>query len=266
MSHAPVGDFQSGISTDGPLARTVADAAALLDVMSGYILGDPYWLPDPNPSFLAATQQHPKSLKIAVATSILPVGQASPDCEQAVQNTVKLLEKLGHQIELINPDFSSIIEPFTLVWKSGVAASGIPSEYLGSVNQWLRSTQITAGQYLQAVSKMQVAGREIVASLSPFDVIVLPTYMHPAISVGEYAQLSPEETLQRIIEWIAPCPAFNVSGQPAIAIPTGFTSAGLPLGVQLVGKPATEATLIALAAQLEAVQPWEHHRPPIAMS
>ncbi len=265
VSHAPVGDFQSGISTDGPLARTVADAAALLDVMSGYILGDPYWLSDPNPSFLAATQQPPKSLKIAIATSILPVGQASPDCEQAVQNIVKLLEQLGHQIETITPDFSAIIEPFTLVWKSGVAASGIPREYLGAVNQWLIETQITAGQYLQAVTQMQVAGRQIVASLSPFDVVVLPTYMHPTISVGEYAQLSPEETLQRIIQWIAPCPAFNVSGQPAIAIPTGFTPEGLPVGVQLVGKPATEATLIALAAQLEAVQPWEHHRPPMAM-
>jgi amidase len=104
-----------------------------------------------------------------------------------------------------------------------------------------------------------------VASLSPFDVVVLPTYMSPAIRVGEYAQLSPEETLQRIIEWISPCPGFNVSGQPAIAIPTGFTPEGLPVGVQLVGKPASEATLIALAAQLEALQPWENHRPPMAI-
>ena len=265
VSHAPVGDFQSGISTDGPLARTVADAAALLDIMSGYILGDPYWLPAPNPSFLAATQQPPKSLKIAIATSVLPIDKISPDCEQAVKNTVKLLEQLGHQIEPINLDFSDIIEPFILVWKSGVASAGIPPEYLGSVNQWLIETQITAGQYLQAVSKMQVGGRQIVASLSPFDIVVLPTYMSPAIRVGEYAQLSPEETLQRITEWISPCPGFNVSGQPAIAIPTGFTPEGLPVGVQLVGKPATEATLIALAAQLEALQPWENHRPPMAI-
>jgi len=265
VSHAPVGDFQSGISTDGPLARTVTDAAALLDIMSGYILGDPYWLPAPNPSFLAATQQPPKSLKIAIATSVLPIDKISPDCEQAVKNTVKLLEQLGHQIEPINLDFSDIIEPFILVWKSGVASAGIPPEYLGSVNQWLIETQITAGQYLQAVSKMQVGGRQIVASLSPFDIVVLPTYMSPAIRVGEYAQLSPEETLQRITEWISPCPGFNVSGQPAIAIPTGFTPEGLPVGVQLVGKPATEATLIALAAQLEALQPWENHRPPMAI-
>jgi len=265
VSHAPVGDFQNGISTDGPLARTVTDAAALLDIMSGYILGDPYWLPDPNPSFLAATQQPPKSLKIAIATSVLPIDKISPDCEQAVKNTVKLLEQLGHQIEPINLDFSDIIEPFILVWKSGVASAGIPPEYLGSVNQWLIETQITAGQYLQAVSKMQVGGRQIVASLSPFDIVVLPTYMSPAIRVGEYAQLSPEETLQRITEWISPCPGFNVSGQPAIAIPTGFTPEGLPVGVQLVGKPATEATLIALAAQLEALQPWENHRPPMAI-
>lgn len=265
VSHAPVGDFQSGISTDGPLARTVADAAALLDIMSGYILGDPYWISDPNPSFLAATQQPPKSLKIAFAPSILPGSSLSPDCEQALTNTVNLLEQLGHHIEPINLNFSDILEPFIAVWKSGVAAAGIPQEYLGSVNQWLMSTEITAGQYLQAVSKMQVGGRQIVATLSPFDVVVLPTYTHPAIRVGEYAQLSPPETLQRITEWISPCPGFNVSGQPAIAIPTGFTPESLPLGVQLVGKPASEATLIALAAQIEAAQPFSHHRPPMAI-
>lgn len=265
VSNAPVGDHQSGISTNGPLARTVADAAALLDVMSGYLTGDPYWLPDPSPSFLTATQQPPTRLKIGFATNIQPVGSASEDCQTAVQQTVKILEQLGHQVEEIHPDFSEMIEPFTLVWKSGVASVGIPPEYLGSVNQWLLETQISAGQYLQAVSKMQIIARQIIAGFGAFDVVVLPTYMHSAIPVGEYANLGPEETLERIINWIAPCPPFNVSGQPAIALPTGFDRQGLPIGVQLVGRPAGEATLIALAAQLEVAQPWQQYRPPLAI-
>ncbi len=265
ISNAPLGEHQSGLATNGPLARTVADAAALLDVMSGYITGDPYWLPDPSPSFLTASQQPPSPLKIAFATEIQPVGFASEDCQKSVQQTVQILEQLGHQVEEIHPDFSEMIEPFTAVWKSNVAAVQIPPEYLGCVNQWLLETQISAGQYLQAVSKMQILARQIIAGFSAFDVVVLPTYMHAAIPVGEYAHLSPEETLQRIINWIAPCPPFNLSGQPAIALPTGFNSQGLPIGVQLVGQPAAEATLISLAAQLEAVQPWQQYRPAIAI-
>jgi amidase len=99
-----------------------------------------------------------------------------------------------------------------------------------------------------------------------YDVLVLPTYLHGAIRVGEWADLSPAETLQRIINWIAPCPPFNASGLPAIALPTGFDGAtGLPVGVQLVGRPAAEATILALAAQLERELGWSENRPAFAL-
>jgi amidase len=252
VSFAPMGDYQSGISANGPLARTVRDAAALLDVMSGYVTGDPYWLPDPNPSFLASTDIPLKPLKIAFSTSIEPVGEASPECQQPVLDTVKLLEEMGHHVEMACPDFSNLLEPFTVVWQAGAGASGIPAEGLGKMNRWLLSQTVSAGVYLQAVSKMQFIARRIVAFFEQFDVLVLPTYMHSPIRIGEWADLTPEETLQKIVQWIAPCPPFNASGQPAIVIPTGISAQGLPLGVQLVGKPADEATIIALAAQLEA--------------
>ncbi len=112
---------------------------------------------------------------------------------------------------------------------------------------------------------MQIVCRQIVAFFDTFDVLVLPTYMHPAIRVGEWTDLSPEETLQKIIAWIAPCPPFNATGLPAISIPTGFDSNGVPVGIQLVGRPAAEATLISLAAQLETMQPWSQHRPAFAI-
>jgi amidase len=75
--------------------------------------------------------------------------------------------------------------------------------------------------------------------------------------------LPPAETLQRIIDWIAPCPPANATGQPAITLPTGLTATGLPIGVQLVGRPADEATILALAAQLMAAHPWQQ-RPEFA--
>ena len=264
ISYAPVGDRLSGIASLGPLARTVADAAALLDIMSGYITGDPYWLPEPNPSFLAATTQPPSSLRIAFTTNVPPLGKADATCQQTVLDVVNLLEELGHRVEQNCPDFTDLTEPFTAVWQAGVASAGIPKELLQPMNQWLLERNGSAGEYLQAVSQMQIIARRILAFFDTVDVLVLPTYLHPTIRVGEWANLSPEETFQKIIDWVAPCPPFNATGQPAIALPTGFDSNGLPLGIQLVGRPAAEATIIALAAQIEAAKPWSQHRPAFA--
>ena len=261
VSHAPVGDRQSGISTHGPLARTVADAAALLDVMSGYIVGDPYWLPEPEVSFLEAAYQRPSPLRIAFSTMVSPVGEA---ISESVQGTVKLLEALGHRVEPGCPDFTELVEPFKKVWQAGVAAAGVPLEALSPLNRWVAQQAGSAGDYLQAVAKMQAVSRQIVRFFDCVDVLVLPTYMHSPIRIGEWNELSPEATLEQIIHWIAPCPPFNAAGLPAIALPTGFDSNGLPMSVQLVGRPAAEATLISLAAQIEAAQPWRHYRPAFA--
>ncbi len=263
ISYAPVGDFQSGIATNGTLGRTVADAAALLDVMSGYVTGDPYWLPDPEIPFVEAASQSLGQLRIAFSTAMPPLGEAASVCHQSVLETVRLLEGMGHIIEQSCPDFTGLIEPFTKIWQAGIAAAGIPPQVLSPMNRWIAEQSGSAGEYLQAVHQMQIISRRIVAFFDAFDVLVIPTYMHPAIRVGEWADLSPEETLQKIIHWIAPCPPFNASGLPAIALPTGFDAAtGLPLGVQLVGRPAAETTLIALAAQLEAKYAINTYRPP----
>jgi amidase len=84
----------------------------------------------------------------------------------------------------------------------------------------------------------------------PYDVLILPVYMHQTIKVGEWKGLRSPQILENVINWVAPCPPFNASGQPALAIPTGFAPMGCPLGCKLVGRPAAEATLFALAAQL----------------
>jgi len=182
----------------------------------------------------------------------------------AVARTARQLEDLGHLIEPARWDFGDLIEPFIEIWKAGAGIAEIPREYLDPMNRWLAAESGSAADYLRAVSKMQVLSRQIVSRFDRFDILLLPTYMHPAIRVGEYANLTPEQTLQNIIDWIAPCPPFNATGQPAIALPAGFDPHGLPVGVQLVGKPAAELTLIALAAQLEAARPGCEHRPPLA--
>ena len=261
VSHAPVGDYQSGISSNGPLARTVADAAALLDVMSGYLTGDPYWLPNPEIPFLSATTQSSGPLKIAVSDRVPPFEPAEEVIQTAVQQTAKQLESLGHHIELKCPSVEPLIQPFTRVWQAGVAASGVPLEALSPLNRWLYEQAGTIGDYLQAVHQMQIFSRQLVAFFDEFDVLVLPVYLHQPITVGAWAHLSPEDTFDKIIHWVAPCPAFNASGLPAITLPMGQDDRGLPIGIQLVGKPADEFTLIQVAAQLEAIGDRPFSRP-----
>ncbi|MCU0525442.1 MAG: amidase [Elainella sp. Prado103] len=257
ISFAPVGDHQSGIATHGVLARTIADAAALLDVMSGYVPGDPYWLPDPELPFVETAQRGlNRSLRIAYSTEIMPIGQADPSAAQAVMDVVAHLMELGHQLEPGCPDCTGLVDPFVVLWRAAVGTVEVPSNYLSPFNQWLLAQSDTSGDYLKAVWAVQQVARRIVRFFEQYDALVLPTYLHPAIRIGEWADLSPAETLQRIIAWIAPCPPFNASGQPAIHLPTGL-SAGLPIGIQMVGRPADEATLLALAAQLETKIAWQ---------
>ena len=266
VSHAPVGDYQSGISTNGPLARNVQDAAALLDVMSGYVVGDPYWLNLPETSFFEAVRQSPSQLKIAFSTSIIPFGEVTAEVKEVVEKTAKLCESAGHILESACPDFRDLVKPFTKVWQAGITASGIPLEALSPLDRWIGEQAGSAGEYLQAVTQMQIVARQIVAFFENYDVLILPVYMHPTIEVGEWANLEPEETFQKIARWVAPCPGVNASGLPAIALPAGFDSNGLPLGIQIIGGPATETNLISLAAQLETSKLWEYQYPPLFKS
>jgi amidase len=255
VSYAPVGDYQSGIATNGTLGRTVADAAALLDVISGYVVGDPYWLPDPEISFVTASQQDPPMLRIAVAETILPFPAPTPAIQENLKTISKQLENIGHRIEWVTFDVAAeLLEPFTKIWQAGIPASGVPFAALTPLNQWLGEQAGSAGDYLQAVKKMQVISRQITAFIQKYDVLLLPIHLHSPIRIGEWEHLPPEEAVTKMIQWIAPCPPFNASGLPAIAFPVKLDDQGLPIGVQLVGNPAQEGLLISLAAQLERLR------------
>lgn len=267
ISFSPVAERLNGLAVNGPLGRTVADTAALLDVLSGYEVGDPYWLPDPEPSFLAGLERPLKPLRIGYATRLDPIGEIDPVCRQAIYETVQRVEDLGHTAEEVTfPDLADLIEPFVVVWQCVLAEVGVPWIVLEKMNRWLywRAWRINSGAYLRSVAKLQQVARQIVQFCEPYDVMILPVYMHPAIKVGEWKGLRSPKILDSVINWVAPCPPFNASGQPALAIPAGFAPSGVPVGVQLVGRPATEATLLALAAQLEQANPWSHQRPAFA--
>lgn len=266
ISFAPVGERLNGMATNGPLSRTVSDTAALLDVMAGYVVGDPYWLSSPPNAFFKATQTDPKPLKVGMLTELPPIGKADTACKQAVILTAQRLEALGHHVEpAVPPDLTELIDPFKTAWQCVVAEANVPFFVLERMNRWLlwRAWQVRSGAYLRAITKLQVVSRQIVHQLYQYDIVLLPVYLHSAVRVGEWQSLRCANILDNIINWIAPCPPFNASGQPAIAIPTGTFENGLPMGVQLVGKPAADETVLALAAQIERAHPWSE-RPSIA--
>jgi amidase len=262
ISMAPIGEAFSGFAVNGSLTRTVADAAAFLDVTAGYVTGDPYWLPMPETSFLEATQRELEPLRIGLVTAIEPAGKADPICIEAVTKTAHLLEEMGHTIVEITPDLGEMIEPFTVLWRNQTDV-GVPPFFLEKVNRslWWRAKFTSASRHIRSQQQLQRFARQVVKLFDDFDVLLTPTYLHPTIRVGEWKNLSPVRTIEQIINWIAPCPAFNVTGQPGISVPAGFDQNGLPIGVQLVGRPADEVTILALAAQLEEAQPWAHLRP-----
>ena len=219
-------------------------------MLSGYITGDPYWLSS-STSFLDSLTQNTAKLKIAFATSVNPGGKADNILAQQVDKIAHLLEDMGHSLTEACPDFSALIEPYTIIWRSSVISTGFPEAILSPMNKWLMQNSPDVATYIQSLQRIQVISRQIVAFFNDFDLLLLPVYLQPTIKIGEWADLSPEETLNKISNWIIPCPPFNASGQPAIAIPTGFTTEGLPVGVQLIGKPADEITILQIAYQLE---------------
>lgn len=267
ISFKPVGEYMAGAVAQGCLTHTVADTAAFLDMAAGYVTGDPYWLPNPEPSFLAAIQREPKQLRIGLVTAIEPLGEVHPECKAVVEKVARSLESMGHILESITPDLGEMIEPFAVVWRAQTDV-GAPPFILERVNRWLwlRAKFTSAGRYVRSVQQLQAFSRKVVKLFDDYDVLLTPTYMHPTIRVGEWKNLSSAMTLQKIIEWIGPCPPFNASGQPAISIPGGFDSKGLPIGIQLVGRPADEVTILALAAQLEQAMPWRHQHPEMAVT
>lgn len=264
VSHAPVGESLSGIVALGAIARTVADAAAFLDVTAGYLPGDPYWLPSPESSFLrsafvgAAGQVEP--LRIAFDMGLAPFGETDLESQQAVLQAVKLLESCGHECVPASPDCSGLVEPFTVVMRSAVSAAGLPAEILSPYCRWLLEQQDASGNYVRAVGAMHAIARRIVLFFQQYDALVLPVTLHQPMQVGEWADLSPAEILQKAGNWVTPAAPFNATGQPAMTIPMGLNHQGVPIGIQIVGRPADESQMIRLAAQLEAIGGWQGQR------
>ncbi len=271
VSGGPVMADVAGLAVNGPLARTVSDAAALLDAMAVAMPGDPHWAPPllPGETFLAAAQAPVGRLRIGrYIEPVISDADVDEACAAAFEETSALLEELGHEVEDCPRPFSpELVATFETIWTVGAAtipvADGRESE-LRPLTQWLRERgrAVSGKQAVEALATAQLAARRAIVATTVYDAVLTPTLAQPPAQVGGLRDdAHPDldfDAQKRFTPFTAPA---NITGQPAISLPLHWTSDGLPIGVQLIGRPAGEASLLALAAHLEAARPWRNRLP-----
>jgi amidase len=257
-----------GLGTTGPLARTTADAAAYLDVVTGYEWGDPFPAPTPERPFADEVGADPGRLRVAV-TSTPPFDTAvDAACVAATRAAAELLTELGHEVEEADPDWGGegLMDDFTPVWQISPTAYPIadPSVLTILNQEFLRAAAETSSvAYTAAVARLQLRARAILRLWSGYDLLLTPTLAMLPVPVGwDTESDDPWEQFDRAVRFTPFTAAFNVTGQPAVSLPLHWTDDGLPVGVQLVGPPFGEALLVRVSAQLEAARPWAGRRPP----
>ncbi|MCW2572835.1 MAG: nylA 4 [Frankiales bacterium] len=257
-----------GLSTLGPLARTVADVAALLDVLVGGEPGDTD-ARQTQGSWLAAARQRTSGLRIGWFTTLVDGRRAHPACQAAVARAAEALSAAGHDLrEIDNPQPPGFAAAFTTVWSTAAAAIELPpgaEDLLRPITRFMRERgRSTSGPAaLQALIDVRDAGRRVVAATADFDIVLTPTLACPPVLVGALrVDDNPAEELDRIAGFTPFTPIVNASGQPAISIPVHWTDDGLPVGVQLVGRPGADGVVLALALELEGGLAWGTRRPP----
>ncbi len=263
VSLAPLEHDWYGLVVVGPIARSVLDAALLLDAMAA---------PDraPDRTFADAARQAPGRLRIGISGKPPPGVRAalSPEMARALTGTAELLRSLGHEVHETAPDLSyEIAIEFLARYLRGTfeEVSSVPYPRLleRRTREMARLGRLIPSSVMD---RIQARTPELTARANAVfrqvDVLLTPTFTGPAIEVNRWQGCGALRTILGSGAWVPFSQAWNITGQPAIAIPAGHTTDGLPLSVQLVGRERDEATLISLASQLEAERPWTHLRPP----
>src|SRR3954452_23100492 len=270
ISGAPMYGDPIGLGTAGPLARSVRDAAALLDVMAGRSPGDPSWAPEPDTTFLSACDTDPGRLRIArFATPLIADASVHDECLAAYESATALLVSLGHDVEEVDPPVAPEAVPtFETCWAVLTALTAVPpgtEHLLRPLTVWLaeRGRAVSGPEFGLAIGELRrIAARALVA-LAPYDAVLTPTLAQPPLRVGEIRDDADPardfENQKAFTPWTS---AWNLTGMPSVSLPLHGPPDGLPVGVMLAARPAAESVLLALSAQVEAAAPWIDRRPP----
>jgi amidase len=249
-----------GLAVYGPIARNVRDAALFLDVTAQ--------TPPPEGTFAGAAERMPERLRVAVSTKPILPQPVDERVLGAVERTAELLRALGHEVVERDPDYPPWLGPHMVARYLRGAYDSVMD--LGDVERMERRTRqivrlaqlVGEGGLRRARASEPALAARMNRLFEHHDVLLLPATARPALRLGEYEGRGALWTMQGCTRVIPFLGTWNATGQPAVAVPAGSTEDGLPLGAQLVGRPHAEATLIALAAQIESARPWAQERPP----
>lgn len=269
VTPAPDGDVSGGLAVNGPIARTVEDAAALLDVLARPEPGDPFPLPPPGTSFLEQCRRPPGRLRIARWARPDPEGVVvDPEVLEAYEKTSLLLAELGHDVvDAAQPLGPHDRDAFAPVWAVMAAFAPVPEgreDALMPMTRWLRERGRRVGgpEYVRALAAMQAAGRRLARAVAPFDAVLTPTLAALPAPVGALRNDDdPEADFAAQIAFTPFTAPWNIAGHPAVSLPLESSRTGLPIGMMLAGRYGEEGPLLALAAQVEAARPWLSRRP-----
>ena len=266
------------LSTDGALTHTVADTAAMLDVLAGYEVGDATWAPPPAEPFATSAARPPRKLRIGL-TTVSPLDTlVDPMCADSAREAGKLLASLGHEVEeVIPPGWQAPeLQPSFLALYAGGVGTGVrygamvsgrdPAEALVEPLTWAfyqLALSLSSSDYAGAKTQLQAFARRFMHFFTTYDMLLTPTLAQRPLPIGglDTSSSDPWGEFQKAAVFTPFTPVINITGQPAISLPLYHGADGLPLGVHLVAGPVQEGVLLALAAQLEQAQPWAARRP-----
>jgi amidase len=281
VSQGPVtGEAWAGGTIDGSVARTVRDAAGVLDVISAPMPGDPYYAPALPRPLVREVGADPGRLRIGMLDH--PDAEAfldDPECRAAVAGAASLLESLGHHVEQSSP--AAMFEPeimthFNVIIAADTEATlqafemlllGRPfrDDEIEPRNTAYRQAgrQLSAAAYLQSRAWLGMWARRMADWWSGYDLLLTPTLGAPPPELGWFTAAGPEQEGARVASFIPYTAQFNLTGQPAVSLPLHWTPGGLPVGVQLVAAYGREDILVRIASQLEQAAPWSGRHPPV---
>ena len=269
------GDVFSGLVAEHAVTRSVRDSAALLDATSGPDVGDPYWAPPCERSFLQEVETDPGSLRIAFTTQSGTHAPVHQDCIHAVEASAKLCADLGHAVEeaKLNIDGEQVVRAFAILWSAGCASIlkslGVKKDQVEPLTWTLgeMGSHYDAADYVNALQTLQRVSRDVARFFLDYDVLLTPTLAEPPVALGTFDSPleNPLHGFHRSGLFAPFTPLYNITGQPAMSVPLFWNADNLPVGSHFVGRFGDEATLFQLAAQLEKARPWVDRRPPVSV-
>lgn len=292
------GEIWQGAVVEHVVCRSVRDSAAVLDATHGPDLGAPYFIPPPSQAYSAVLSENPKPLRIAFNTKSPIKTEVSPECIQAVEETVQLLEKLGHHLEEAEPEIDGIALAMSyMTMYFGEMAADI-AELSTVLNRKARPSDVelltwtlallgktfSAGDFVKSMRLWNGFSRVMGNFHQNYDLYLTPTMAYPPVQIGELQPTASERFLMKVVNGLGlgkmlkasgltekmavdsltktPFTQLaNLTGQPAMSVPLFWTDGGLPIGLHFIAPFGDETTLFQLAAQLEREKPWFDKRP-----